>query len=268
GAFPAGFTWISAKRYTRQTGEPQFAYDLDIGSHVLFYGDRNLAVSGLGRMIFQSRMPPDRPFYLDPSAVVTDLQLRARFRSLPFEPAVWYRHDCKHDMERETRRQAIHDVLGAGMTERLWLIAAPGSLSDRADDDSSSRHRRGRRLSLLIDAAVEGYVPPLFQDERTAANRAAGYLLLRPELSPRGTEVTVFLETRGAVLVDDPDSPHATAGAVRLDGQARLGAVWPRPERGLTVYLELERLTDSWRRPPEETSPHTLISFGMTLSAS
>ncbi|MFO7781260.1 MAG: hypothetical protein R6W94_06480 [Spirochaetia bacterium] len=247
GAFPATYSWLGVKRYTYDTGAPLFSYDLDLGAHIMMYGNRHVGVSALGRILFQSQTAPGRPLYLDPSAVVTDLQLRLRLRRLPLRPAIWYRHDCKHDMERESRRQAIHDVLGAGFTHRLAVLEGPPG------------------LDLVTDIATEVFVPPIFQDERTSAAIAAGYLSLRPEieLSPGGP--TVFTEFRGALLVDDPDSVHAVAGALRVDASGRVGISWPEPTGGVTAYLELERLTDAKKRPPEETEPHVLLSFGVVL---
>ncbi|MFP4373318.1 MAG: hypothetical protein ACLFPO_03230 [Spirochaetaceae bacterium] len=260
GAFPATNSWLGVKRYTYDTGAPLFSYDLDLGAHMLMYGNRHVGVSALGRILFQSQTAPDRPLYLDPSAVVTDLQLRARLRSLPLQPAIWYRHDCKHDMERESRRQAIHDVLGAGFTRRF-------ALSEEAP-----------LLDVVTDLRAEVFVPPIFQDERTSAAVAAGYLSLRPELRiarggrdgrrdgrPGGEGSTLFTELRGAVLVDDPDSVHAVAGALRVDAAGRVGISWPEPTAGMTAYLQLERLTDAKKRPPEETETHVLLSFGLVL---
>ncbi|MGM0675707.1 MAG: hypothetical protein ACQETQ_13520 [Spirochaetota bacterium] len=244
GAFPATYSWLGIKRYTYDTGAPLFSYDLDLGAHILFYGNEHLLVSGLGRMLFQSQTAPGRPLYLDPSAVVTDLQLRARFPALPLRPALWYRHDCKHDMERESRRQAIHDVIGAGAAHRFSPVAGkPG-------------------LELLVDVSAEAYVPPIFQDKRTSANRAAGYLLVRPELAIHPGGPIVFTEVRAGLIVDDPDSAHATAGLLRRDASGRIGISWPEPTGGMTGYVEVERLTDPWRKPPQETESHVLVSFG------
>lgn len=247
GAFPATYSWLGVKRYTYDTGAPLFSYDLDLGAHIMMYGNRHVGVSALGRILFQSQTAPDRPLYLDPSAVVTDLQLRLRLRRLPLRPAVWYRHDCKHDMERESRRQAIHDVLGAGVTRRFAVVDGPS------------------RLDLVTDIAAEVFVPPIFQDERTSAAIAAGYLSLRPEVELAAGGPTVFTEFRGALLADDPDSVHAVAGALRVDAAGRVGISWPEPTGGVTAYLELERLTDAKKRPPEETEEHVLLSFGIVL---
>ena len=247
GAFPATYSWLGVKRYTYDTGAPLFSYDLDLGAHMLLFGNRHVGVSALGRILFQSQTAPDRRLYLDPSAVVTDLQLRLRLRRLPLRPAVWYRHDCKHDMERESRRQAIHDVLGAGFTRRLNVFEGPPD------------------FDVVTDFAAEVFVPPIFQDERTSAAVAATYLSLRPEIELATGEPTVFTELRGALLVDDPDSVHAVAGALRIDAAGRVGISWPEPTGGVTAYLELERLTDATKRPPEETEPHVLLSFGAVL---
>ena len=247
GAFPATYSWLGVKRYTYDTGAPLFSYDLDLGAHIMLYGSPHVGVSALGRILFQSQTAPGRPLYLDPSAVVTDLQLRLRLRRLPLRPAVWYRHDCKHDMERESRRQAIHDVLGAGFTHRLGVLGGPPG------------------LDLVTDVATEVFVPPIFQDERTSASIAAGYLSLRPEVELAAGGPTVFTEFRGALLVDDADSVHAVAGAVRVDAAGRVGISWPEPTGGVTAYLELERLTDAKKRPPEETEEHVLLSFGIVL---
>ncbi len=67
------------------------------------------------------------------------------------------------------------------------------------------------------------------------------------------------------MLVDDPDSVHAVAGALRVDAAGRVGISWPEPTAGMTAYLQLERLTDAKKRPPEETETHVLLSFGLVL---
>ncbi|NBF40428.1 MAG: hypothetical protein GVY14_08425 [Spirochaetes bacterium] len=247
GAFPATYSWLGVKRYTYDTGAPLFSYDLDLGAHIMIYGNRRVGLSALGRILFQSQTAPGRPLYLDPSAVVTDLQLRLRLRRLPLRPAIWYRHDCKHDMERESRRQAIHDVIGVGFTQRIDVLEGPPG------------------LDLVTGVTAEVFVPPVFQDERTSAAIAAGYLSLRPEVELAAGGPTVFTELRGALLVDDPDSVHAVAGAVRVDAAGRVGLSWPEPTGGITTYVELERLTDAKKRPPEETESYVLLSFGVVM---
>jgi len=138
-------------------------------------------------------------------------------------------------------------VLGAGFTRRLNVFEGPPD------------------FDVVTDFAAEVFVPPIFQDERTSAAVAATYLSLRPEIELATGEPTVFTELRGALLVDDPDSVHAVEGALRIDAAGRAGISWPEPTGGVTAYLELERLTDATKRPPEETEPHVLLSFGAVL---
>ena len=114
GAFPATYSWLGVKRYTYDTAHhcsPTISTSAPTccSSEIVTSESRHSAESS-------SRA---RPLPIAACrAVVTDLQLRLRLRGLPLRPAVWYRHDCKHDMERESRRQAIHDVLGASSRGR------------------------------------------------------------------------------------------------------------------------------------------------------
>ena len=286
GAFPAGHGWLGLERYVPESGEPLFAWDFDQGYHLVLYGGDGVTVSGLGRLLYQNESVPGRRFGIDPSAIVTDLHLRARFHTLPLSPAVWYRHDCKHDIARK-RSDLIHDVLGVSIEERLHLWGsagrgvstaagtADGSRAHAADGSprtgptrpgSSSRASRRSEFSTVIRLDLEYDLPLVFQNYEANANIATAHLTLRPELELGHSRPVLFAEARGSVLMDDPESDFATAGRVRLDGLVRAGVSWPERTRGTTIYGQLERISDPWRLTPAQSEPAVLYSFGLILS--
>ncbi|MFW5729673.1 MAG: hypothetical protein ACOCYG_08405 [Spirochaetota bacterium] len=268
-AFPAAHGWLGLERHLPASGEPLFAWDFDLGYHLVLYGGDRVTVSGLGRLLYQNEGVPGRRFGLNPSAIVSDLQLRARFPQLPLNPALWYRHDCKHDIARK-RIDLIHDVLGVSLEERFHLWS--GAPFDRTDGRAAgapperSSRRAAVEIATWVRLTVEYDLPLIFQDYEANANVATAHLAVRPELDLGGTRPVLFAEARGSVLVDDPESDFATAGRVRLDGLARAGVSWPERNRGTTLYGQVERVTNPWRLPPEQSEPVVIYSVGLMLS--
>lgn len=256
GLFPEGYGWLGLERYVPEYGAPLFAWDFDMGVHLLLYAGQSVQISGLGRLLYQNESVPNKRLGIDPSAIVTDLQLRARFPEVPLTPAVWYRHDCKHDIARK-RRDTIHDVVGLSLQERLSFR----DLSGRTRRRSSAV-----RSSALIRLDLEYDLPLIFQDYQANANIATGHLTLRPEISFGRRYPVLFVEARGSLLVDDPDSAFATAGRFRTDGLVRAGLSWPERRRGVTVYAQLEAISDPWRQSVAQSEAVTLLSFGLMLA--
>ncbi len=277
GAFPAGYGWLGLERYIPEGDDPLFAWDFDLGYHLVLYGGDRFTVSGLGRLLYQNESVPGKRFGIDPSAIVTDLQLRARFPTLPLTPAVWYRHDCKHDIAR-SRSDLIHDVLGLSIEERLHLWGNPGGDASKPPRTTDAVGVQGTAdlpraadapdtaFSTLIRLDLEYDLPLIFQNYEANANVASAHLTVRPELDFGAARPVLFAEARGSVLVDDPESDFATAGRVRLDGLVRAGISWPERTRGATLYGQFERITAPWRRAPAQSEPAAVYSFGLILS--
>lgn len=256
GVFPESYGWLGLERYIPEYGAPLFAWDFDLGVHLLLYAGRSVQISGLGRLLYQNESVANKRLGIDPSAIVADLQLRARFPQLPLSPAVWYRHDCKHDIARK-RRDTIHDVLGLSLQERVSLRDLSGSRGRSSPD---------LRASTLIRLDLEYDLPLIFQDYQANANIATGHVTLRPEISFGRQYPVLFAEARGSLLLDDPTSAFATAGRLRTDGLVRLGLSWPERGRGVTVYAQLEAISDPWRRSVAQAEAVTLLSFGLMLT--
>ena len=244
--FPESYSWMAIERYSHATGRPLFAWDFDLGAHVVIAHHPLFVISGLARLLYQNEVTGDIRFSINPSAIVTDLHLRARFPQLPLEPAVWYRHDCKHDIARQ-RRDLIHDVIGANARYRFAREFASGAV-----------------VAVDLLGTLEYQIPLIFQDYEANGNVAAAFLSVQPSID-LGT-LDVFLETRGSILLDDPDSDLAPAGQWRFDGLVRAGVSWPDQDQGATVYAQLEHITDPWRMAVAETEPVTVFSVGLIFA--
>jgi hypothetical protein len=259
GFFPAVHAWLGLERYSYNTGHPRFAYDFDLGAHMLLYGGRRATLSGLGRLLYQNRGVEGMRFGIDPTAILTDLHLRLRIRELPVTPTLWYRHDCKHDIATAPRRDVIHDALGISIEDRR-------------------RWSGGYRFTYRLTAEYD--LPLIFQNYQANANVASFHLALRPELligtagaiagatdarRLHASSAVVFAELRGSLLIDDPVSDFATAGRTRMDWLARAGLSWPDASRGATLYAQVERITDPWRLSVSESQAATLLSVGLML---
>ncbi len=244
--FSEVYGWMGLERYQFETGRPLFAWDFDLGAHVLFVDHPAVAVSGLARLLYQNQSVGDIRFSIDPSAIVTDLHLRARFPNVLFEPTVWYRHDCKHDIARQ-RRDPIHDAIGVNGRYRFETEVGGGLL-----------------LSVDTLLTLEYQLPLVFQDYEASPDVASGYLSIRQALEMR--HLTVFIEARGALLIDDPESELATSGAYRTDGLVRLGVSWPDNAQGATLYAQAEYISDPWRLAVDESEPAAVYSVGLIFA--
>lgn len=245
-AFPDAFSWIGIAQSLDQRQYPDTAHGFDTGSSLTFFANRNFAIGGMAREIFQFSKHPDGDMKFLSRALVSDLRLTASLDLRPLIATVGYRHDCKHDIGT-SEREVIHDALFARLTVPRRKIPLFGPGTDM-------------RMGLNLES--ECNVTAIFQNALPEPDRArfSAECELVPFTLPSETLGT-FLDGRVS-LIDRQAQDRVTVDARwNTDWLCRAGVELKGKIGGCRLYYETGRLTDDWAYLDPRPSMLSNIAF-------
>ncbi len=227
-----------------------------------------LSIEGEGRLMYQSEPPAPGSWLMDASAFVSDLTVRARVIWGGGSLGVFYRNDCKHDLDESSRRLVIHDALGVEAVSPILegtYRRGPGEEGSPPDAAEAKAPRWAGWLSGRVELAAPILFEPADSPEPYRAG-AYGQLDLEPLILRNG--ITLFSTLRaGARYNRDPfadEEPY-----LHMDYIARLGIRGPRREGHAALFVEAHRLHDDWITEETigaDTEPLHLLSIGLQLT--
>ena len=274
GFFPSVAAWTYVNHYFPEYSDPYHNWKYEIGSFFTFYSmdfgksppspadgkntPMTLGIGGTGRAIIRTRLAEDKgQWFFWPYIIVNDLKLVSFLKADFATFSLYFRHDCKHDLDTSRVRLIIHDIFGAEIrtsTARLFWGNSPGRI--RAKPIQDKRLSSGISGNLMAEYTVR----PVFQeypreiDDFTLAGSMELELLRIPDT------VTIFAEGRIAGILRERSVSTGERGW-DTDWLLRLGVRLPTAIKGFTIYLEREHLTDDW--VSQRRQPVDLFSFGL-----
>jgi hypothetical protein len=252
GFMPSASAWMGFRHFVPGPGGEMHSHNLDLGVDFVFYRYGSISIGGTARQSLLTRLHPDGQWMFWPAAIYTDLGLRLLAEIEPATLALWYRHDCKHDIETNYGRDAVHDGVGASASLRRvsWLWG--GS-------------RIGADLAAV--AGCEFFFPPMFQavDAEPDRFKAFASLDLEPLVAPGMP--SPFLQADATLLYRTADTRVTVTEHWTLDWSASTGLRTPRRAGAgagrLGLYVKLEKVTDDWMSLAPR--PLLLVSGGILL---
>jgi hypothetical protein len=252
GFMPSASTWMGFRHFVPAPGGEMHSHDFDLGVEFALYRFGGLSIGGNARQSLLTQLHPDGQWLFWPAAIYTDLGLRLLAEIQPVELALWYRHDCKHDIEAYYGRDAVHDGVGASASLRRisWLW---GGSRMRAD--------------LGAQAGCEIFFPPIFQSVDAEPDRLRLFAMLDLEPLVVPGVPSVFLQASASLILRTADTRVSVTQPWSLDWSASAGLRTPRRvESGagrLALYAKIERVSDDWMGLVPQ--PLLLISGGILL---
>ncbi|MBN1699103.1 MAG: hypothetical protein JW881_16405 [Spirochaetales bacterium] len=246
-AFSFVYSWFDIRQHAPSGRDLAPAWIMDTGSIFTFYSWKDMATEGMVRHIFLNRLDPDSYWIVWPLAIYTDLRLSFVYRIRELICRISFHHDCKHDIERNFGRDAIHEAVNLQFTH-------PPVTLDWPDNTTSSL------LHGEINSRI--HFSPLFQN-RDIREPDIFCITLRGETDPVVIDevFAVFLQVELDLLFRDPKSDVRVASGFAVDWSIRAGVRLFGREKGLSLYTNLESLSDDWlTNEPEEA---VLFSFGL-----
>ncbi|MFP4364585.1 MAG: hypothetical protein ACLFR1_12045 [Spirochaetia bacterium] len=243
GYFPSVVAWTSIEKYHPQASGPNHNWDYDLGARFFFYNDGLVYFGGQGRMIHRNQLFEENQFYFWPSSLITDLQLFAGFSTRFTDIEFRFRHDCKHDIDISSRRDAIHDALG--------IIFHP-----------SPNYVFTQQLFLSGSTGFEYIIPPVIQGYDLEADIFSLWIDTLFSLRlPQGFGFPFFRSR--AVLFRRRADTQAT-GIRNWDMDYILQAGWSFGESGgIRIFGQFERQSDDWY--DYTVDAYEMFSIGLLL---
>lgn len=246
-SFPSLYGWFDFRHHAPGKQEISPAWLLDTGLIFTFYSWKHLAIEGMSRHIFYNRLHPDSYWIVYPLAIFTDLRLGVAFRLFKLLGKVAYHHDCKHDIEVYLGRIVIHDAVSLHLTHNTLKVPWP--------QHSFSTLFKG-------DLIVRINFTPLFQNQSVQEPDIFCITLLG-EVDPVSIEslFSIFLQGEMNMISRKTDIEVQVPPGFSIDFSLKSGIRLFKREKGLTIYTELESLSDNWITNYSETA--VLFSFGI-----
>jgi hypothetical protein len=252
GFMPSTSAWMGFRHFVPAPGGEMHSHDLDLGVDFLLHRYGSFSIEGHARQSLLTRLHPDGQWLFWPAAIYTDLGLRLLAEVQPVELALWYRHDCKHDIESYGGRDAVHDGIGAsGSLRRIsWLWGGSRTQAD-----------------LGAQAGCEIFFPPIFQSVDAEPDRLKLFAMLDWEPLVVPGMPSVFLQASSSLILRTAETRVTVTEPWSLDWSASAGFRTPRragtSAGRLSIYAKIERVSDDWMGLVPQ--PLLLISGGILL---
>lgn len=249
---PDASAWMGFRHFLPGPGGEMHSHGVDLGADFVLYGHGSFSIDGTARQSLLTRLHPDGQWLFWPAAIYTDLGLRLRAEIRPIWLAFWYRHDCKHDIETNYGRDAVHDCVGASASLQRFSWQWGGS-------------RVGAEMAAR--AGCEVFFPPVFQSVDAEPDRFKAFALLDWEPLVAPGVPSVFVQARATFLFRTTGTRVTVTEPRALDWDASTGVRTPR--RGgsdagrLGLYVKIERVSDDWMSLAPR--PLVLVSAGALL---
>lgn len=252
GFMPSASAWMGFRHFVPAPGGEMHSHGFDLGADFRLYKYGSFSIEGTARQSLLTRLHPDGQWLFWPAAIYTGLGLRLLAEILPVELALWYRHDCKHDIETYYGRDAVHDGVGASASLRrvswLWGESRIGA-------------------DLGAQGGCEVFFPPIFQSVDAEPDRFKAFAMLDWEPVVLDGMPSVFLQAGASLILRTDDTRVVVTEPWTLDWSASAGLRTPRrAESGpgrLSLYAKVERVSDDWMSLTPQ--PLLLISGGILL---
>ena len=226
--------WASLRHVLNQDQAPYFGHDWKSGVYINIFSCDFIAGYGLAEETFHFKAAPQElgDWVFNPSAVISDLRLMAFINLQPLLIGAGFQHDCKHEVDRSSRRLQIHDV--------LYLILRPSGEIPLITADC---------FSLQLNLAIEGGVniPPVFQAAPPQPD--IGHLSVFMEMTgavPQLPGFSVVLDGVVSATGRSPDALVTGLDPVGIDYELRCGLAACGTEGRAAFFIGFEHLTDSW----------------------
>lgn len=220
------------------------SWNYEVGTYLsLFYIDP-VSFDVRGRLMFQSAVSPHGHWNFLASAFLSELKPSLRITTDFGMPYVYFRHSCKHDLDQQ-RRLIMHQGFGLGYeSPSMNIFGETKPLSN---------------TSLFLEA--EKNIPAVFPDEPIERYKWGVHAELRSDLIPVFDWLRILALGRVSYLGNEQDDKQW----IDNDYQLMLGLKFINGKGAYTIYLEKEKLSDSWI--VYNTEPSYLWSIGVMFLA-
>lgn len=255
---PLARAWVGGRHVLNQDDSPWYGHDLESGVDLVLVSGEFWALRFGVTEDFQFRVNPAGDWLLWARSLLSDLWLMSDWRLgclLPGQPLVLslgLRHDCKHDIETNLGRTAVHDTLG------LYLYQSLGQLE--LDRDLSA--------GLAAQLAGEAFLGQVFQSlsPEPYELKLSGSLQLVPLAwtIPGGAgTLRLFAEARLALLLAGSGTAVQLAPGWSADGRLAWGAEFLAGQGRIRLWHEADWCNDWWI--DNQPRPAFLSSVGLAF---
>ena len=247
--------WMSLRHVLNQEAVPDFGHDWESGVNISLFSSKNTVIAGLVEETFHFSAAPETQssWFFNPASIISDLRLLVYQRLNPVILKAGFQHDCKHDVDSNSIRMQIHDILFASIMP--------------ADDIEIFR---SENLLLNTNLAVEGAVnlPAGFQGAppQPDIGRLGGFLRIQG-FYPAEPMVGITADASAAITWRSEDTTVEGLEPVGLDYNLRAGLTAASENGIAALYIGTERLTDSWTDFSELPVFINYISLELTSGA-
>ncbi len=201
----------------------------DVGIILTLYSGPLFSVSFISREIFQNRIHPESILLWYPLSLFSTEKLEISFNAGGFEFSAGFNHDCKHDIDWSSGRNAIHEFiyLRAEYSNLEWHTGLPG-------------------WSTRLYPAVEigENITPLFQFAETEPDLYRISASVRVEPLFHSLYGGPFIHGRFSLIGRTPESRVSINSEYNMDYLFRAGYQLRGKKGGLSLYYQVEHITD------------------------
>ncbi len=244
--------WFDFHHYVDNGGDDNFSQDSDLGVLFTLFSNENLSFQAIVREVVQNQVnyavATSLGFYL--RALLSDLRLILTVKANPFYLSWAYRHDCKHDIDMFSGRNAVHETLFFRIASRKMFL----------------RWMNNKLFSAVsANALVEINLPYIFQQIKPEPDKARFSFQVKCILVGHKNFGSIFLnglvsvirrKKRGTEVLYVIDPAY--------DWHIQLGYRLPGKYGDISLYYQIERITDPWVN--NNPVPVSLASLGVIVA--
>ncbi len=255
GEFLSGvLSWFDFHHYVDNGGNDNFSQDSDLGVLFTLFSNENISVQAIAREIIQNQVNYDVStslgFYL--RALLSDLRLILTVRASPFYFSWGYRHDCKHDIDMFSGRNAVHDTLFFRIASKKFSYQWPV-----------------REIFSEVSGSILGEInlPYIFQQIKPEPDKSRLSLVLK--CIPIGCRDFGSLFVGGEFSIIRRNKSGTEISRVidpAYDWHLQVGSRIRGKYGNISLYCQIERITDPWVN--NNPVPVFLQAVGIVISIS
>ena len=250
--FPGAAGWIDFHQYNRNEEDLTFGKDFQLAILIPIISSGRFTLSGMTQEIVQGchLTEAEKLWLFSPRLIISDLRFFASVNLYPMEIHCGFHHDCAHAIDKYPLRNSIHEGLFLqGMSRKLPI---PWGHSGFA---STLRGSAEIEVSVLSFIQTQGYEPDRFRFS----------LWGRSELIAHPLYGSMFVSGKFSFIRrETEETPVLNSVNPGLDWFFRTGYRTPGRAGGITLYYQIEKITDPW----EDNAPQPVLlqAVGIVLS--
>jgi len=250
--FPGAGGWIDFHQYNRDEEDMTFGKDYQIALIVPFFSSPRFNLHGMAHEIVQGRhlTQEEKLWLFSPRMIISDLRFFTGINFRPVELHLGFHHDCAHGIDGFPQRSTIHEaVFTTVITRKLELPWGDTGFY------SSLRGSGEIEFNVLVFLQTEGLEPDRFRFS----------LWTRGDIAAHPLYGSIFVSGKYSLIHrETEETPVQNVLSPGHDWYFRAGYRTPGRAGGVSLYYQVERITDGWEDKTPE--PRILHALGIVMS--